>query len=376
MVDQPIAFAPPEITDDDVAAVTAVLRSGWITTGPECDALEAELGAFLGGARVVALASCTAALEAAIAGLHLPPGARVGVPTWTYVATALAVVHQGGQPVLVDVDPQTLNVSPDALAAATAQGLDAVVVVHFGGVPVAASIFDLCARHGVPVVEDAAHAFGASDHRGVLNGRGSVAACFSFYATKNMTSAEGGALVTHDPEVERFTRAFRLHGLSAGPGGRNGPTSADLVAPGIKGNLPDVLAALARSQLARFRATQDRRLDLVRQYRRRLAEIDGVAVVPAVRPEGSSDHLMVVVLPARCDRQQVAADLRAAGIETSVHFRPLHNYPWMARHAAVGPGGLPVADGMAGRVLSLPLHPQLTGSLVDRICDALAYATR
>ena len=192
----PLAFATPDVTEDDIAAVTKVLRSGWLTTGEESHALEAELAAYLGAAHVVAVSSCTAALEIALRCLDLQPGARVGVPAWTFVATATAAVHTGAQPVILDVEQDTLNLSAVALEAALEAGLDAVVPVHFGGVPVDRTIHDLCAAYGVPVVEDAAHALGARDERGMLRGAGSVAACLSFYATKNLTCGEGGALVT------------------------------------------------------------------------------------------------------------------------------------------------------------------------------------
>lgn len=368
-----VAFAPPRITDDDIDAVVAVLRSGWLTSGSQVGALERELAEYLAAPHAVAVSSGTAALEIAFAFLALPPGARVGVPTWTFAASALAPVRFGATPVLIDVDPGSLNLSPAALEAALATGLDAVVAVHFGGVPVDPVVHEMCARAGVPLVEDAAHAFSASDHRGRISGQGSVAAAFSFYATKNLTSAEGGALVTHDPDLASFARAYRLHGLvPCSPSGNgHGDHDYDCTVPGVKANLPDVLAALARSQLARIDETQARRRALTERYRDRLAPVRGVRLVPGRLAEGGSDHLMVVLLPGG-RRPGIRAALAAAGIATSIHFRPLHQLRWFRDHAQVGPGGVAVADRLAPRALSLPLHPGLVVDDVDLVCDLLA----
>ncbi len=377
-VGAPIQFSVPDIDDADVAAVTRVLRSGWLTTGYETLALEAELAARIDAPHVVAVSSCTAALELAFRALDLKPGARVGVPTWTFVATALPAVHLGATPVLLDVDPHTLNLSPASLDAALRAELDAVVPVHFGGVPVNRAVHELCDAAGVPVVEDAAHALGASDYRGPISGAGSVGACFSFYATKNLTAGEGGALATHRDDVAARARSMRLHGLSQDAWARyrpDGPAAYDLVDPGIKANLPDVLAALARSQLSRFDALQAKRRAIVARYRAELATaLPDVRPVPAELAVDGADHLMVVLLPEGVDRDAVRTALTDAGIGTSVHFRPLHQFAWFAEHAVVGRGGLSVADALADRALSLPLHPGLTDADVDRVVDCLAGA--
>lgn len=374
-----VAFARPSIARSDIDAVTRVLESGWITTGDECAALEEELCTYLGARHVVAMSSCTAALETAWAALGLPSGARVGIPTWTFASTALAPARAGARPVLLDVDAETLNLAPDALAAALGEGLDAVIVVHFGGVPVDARVHELCRQAGIPVVEDAAHALGAVDERGPIGSNPAIGACFSFYATKNLTCAEGGALATDDEEIADFARSYRLHGMSLDAWARYRPGAGsqyDVGVPGIKGNLPDILAAFARSQLARFPELQARRRALVDRYRRGLDAVPGVRIVPAAPRPGSADHLMVVALPDHVDRDAVVVRLADHGVGTSVHFRPLHRLAWFTEHAVVGPGGTPVADDMAGRVLSLPLHAELADDDVDFVCEALAFALR
>ncbi|MEZ5321566.1 MAG: DegT/DnrJ/EryC1/StrS family aminotransferase [Microthrixaceae bacterium] len=380
--DRTIRFSLPDITDAEVEAAVRALRSGWITTGGECAALEQELAEHLGAGHVVAMASCTHALEVAAAYLRLPRGSRIGVPTWTFVSSALAPYHRGLVPVLLDVDRHDLNLSAESLARAIEHDdLSAVVGVHFGGVPLSERVHELCRDAGLPLIEDAAHAMGTVDHRGAMAGRGTAGACLSFYATKNLTSAEGGALVTDDPDLAAFAESFRLHGLSRDawarylPGART--AGYDLVGDGLKANLPDVLAAVARVQLARFEQMQGRRRELVLRYRARLGDVDGLGFVPGDRPDGCADHLMVVVLPDDVSRDAVQATMADHGIGTSVHFRPLHRFAWFAEQGiGTASGGTPVADLLEQRVLSLPLHPVLTFQEVDRICDVLLDSLR
>lgn len=370
----PIPFAPPHIIEDDVEAVASVLRSGWLSTGPECAQLEASLAERIGAPHVVAVSSCTTALQIAVRSLHLPAGSRVGVPTWTFVASASSIVHAGCVPVLLDIDEDTLNVSAAAVEAAITEGLDALMIVHFAGRPVDAEVLRLAAAAGIPVIEDAAHALGAADDRGPISGVGTVGACFSFYATKNLTSAEGGALATHDDELAHYARSQRLHGLSNDAWGRyriGATPEYDVVEPGLKANLPDVLAALAHSQLLRFDAMQARRREVVVRYRSALEELDACRIVPATPDDRSADHLFVILLPDGVERADVVAAMAAAGIGTSVHFRPVHTFSWFRDHAPLGPTGVGTADRLAKRALSLPLHAGLTDAEADRVLEAL-----
>jgi dTDP-4-amino-4,6-dideoxygalactose transaminase len=371
-----VAFAAPSISDDEIASVCRVLESGWLTTGQECLALEVELADYLGVPYVVAMSSCTAAMETTAAALHLSPGAMVAVPTWTFVSTATSFTRFGAVPLLLDVDADSLNVSVDAVGRALEMGVRAVVVVHFGGVPVDPQIYELCRDAGVPVVEDAAHALGSRDWRGRIGGQGTLAACFSFYATKNVTCGEGGALATEDPELATFANAHRLHGLSLDTWARHtcGENAYELVTPGIKANLPDLLAAVARAQLARFDELQARRRRAVIRYREQLSQLDGVRCVPGELHKDGADHLMVVVLPENVERDRVIGRLGGEGVGTSIHFQPLHRFDWFRRHAQVDPAGLDVAEGLAHRALSLPLHPELSDSQIDRVCAVLADA--
>lgn len=380
MADDVIRFSEPDVGEDEVAAAGRALLSGWITTGEECLALEAELAEFLGVDHVVAVSSCTAALEIAVAHLDLPRGSRIGIPTWTFVSTAMAAVHRGLVPVLLDVEADSMNLCPESLSAAlhSSEGLDAVIAVHFAGIAVSETIHHLCSSAGVPLIEDAAHALGSTDFRGLVGGSGTAGCCYSFYATKNLTSAEGGAIATDDERLADFARSFRLHGLSKDAWARYRPDARtldyDVVGDGLKANLPDVLAAVARVQLRRFNQMQTRRREIVTQYRRLLDNCP-VRFVPAELNPNSADHLFVVILPHGADRAAIQADLKNRGIGTSVHFRPLHTFEWFATQGfGPGPSGLPVAGRLAERALSLPLHPRLSDSDVTRVCDALSTA--
>jgi dTDP-4-amino-4,6-dideoxygalactose transaminase len=283
--------------------------------------------------------------------------------------------------VLLDVDPETLNLSAEALQAAidSTEGLDAVIGVHFGGTPLDERIHQICAEAGVALIEDAAHALGTVDHRGRVAGRGSAGACFSFYATKNLTSAEGGALVTDDAELARFAQSFRLHGLSRDawarytPGARTG--TYDIVGDGLKANLPDVLAAIARVQLRRFDSLQRRRAEMDLTYRNRLRNVEGLRIVPSEPHPGTSHHLMVVLLPRGVDRDAVQQRLAVQRIGTSIHFRPLNSFEWFAEQGLrAGPTGTPNADAVANRALSLPFHTRLTDAHIERVCDVVQGA--
>ncbi|MBM3662389.1 MAG: DegT/DnrJ/EryC1/StrS family aminotransferase [Actinomycetota bacterium] len=360
-----------------MAAVQRVLESGWIGTGPECDRFEEELADHLGGVHVVCMNSCTAAIEVAVDRLDLPPGSRVGVPAWTHPATAVPAALSGATIVLLDVDRHTLQVAADSLAGAIDQGLNLLIPVHFAGRPVDHSVLDLARSAGVPIVEDAAHAFGASDADGPVAGRRSVAAAFSFHATKNLTTGEGGALATTDGELAAFAKVHRHHGLDedAWSRQRSGRWSAgDIRRPGRKANLPDSLAAMGRVQLRSFASRQEHRRTLANQYRRHVSTIEGVSLVPGATGPGNADHLAVVVLDHGIDRDQIVGYLESAGIATGLHYTPLHHLSWFRDHATIGPTGLSVCDDLARRALTLPLHARLRTTDVDDVCEHLAIA--
>lgn len=366
----------PSITEEDRTAVDEVLRSGWIGSGPECAAFELELAEFLGAGHVVCTSSCTSALELVLHKLGIGPGDRVVVPAWTYPGTAMPAVQRGATIVLADVSDDDLNLDPDSLERALTAGADLVIPVHVAGNPVDPRIWELCAEHEVPALEDAAHAFGARIGAEMLRGQHSVAAAFSFHATKNLTCVEGGAIATDDPELAEALRRSRSHGLVVDAWDRErggGRTLGDVVDPGFKANLPDVLASIGRSQLRSFTSRQSHRRVLVERYRRHFASDARIRPVPTDLRDDGADHMMIVELPEG-RRDDVVVALAGAGVSTGLHYMPLHRLTWFAEHAEIAPGGLPNAERLERTALTLPLHAGLTVDDVDEVCGLLAAA--
>jgi perosamine synthetase len=347
--------------------------------GKETIAFETELADWLGAPRVVSVSSCTAAIQMALAGLGLPAGAPVLTPTLTFCGAVQAIVHAGLRPVLVDTDERTLTVSADGVAKAARHGAAAMVIQHMAGYPVDGA--GLAAAAGIPaanVVEDAAHGLGAAVG-GRLVGSASRAACFSFYATKNLPVGEGGAIATTDDDLAARWRRMRLHGMTGDAWRRyhrQGSWRYTVRDGGLKANFTDVQAAIARAQLAHLRAWQRRRAELAARYDTLLDGIRGLELPPRPPAGQHAWHLYIVRVhrpPFGITRDVLAERLATAGIGTSVHFIPVHHMPYFRDLiGAAACDDLPVADRVFPRLLSLPLHPRLSDSDVETVCDALA----
>ncbi len=371
-----IPFADCWITEEAQAAAARVLKSGWVTTGMEAAEFEAEFASWVGAADAVSVSSCTAAIELALRSLRLAPGSLVLTSTMTFCGAVHAIEHAGLRPVLMDVDPDTGMPTPATAgrAAHTCDGRpSAMVLVHWAGDP--ADVASLAAAAGIAperVVEDAAHALGTV-HQGRQVGTGS-AVCFSFYATKNLPIGEGGMVTTDDPDRAAWIRRARLHGLSQDAWRRYLPGGSwryDVAETGLKANLTDLQAAIGRAQLGSLAEWQDRRARLAARYDARLLPLPGVRLPhrPGVAAGRHAWHLYAVQLTG-ADRDEVVAGLSQRGVSTSVHFIPVHRLTHFA--PLVPPGGLPGADLLFDRVLSLPMYPRLTAGHVDRVTDALA----
>ncbi len=380
-----IPFARTEICGEAVDAVTKVLTSGWLTSGPQVAAFEEEFSRWVGTEHAVAVSSCTAALELSLRSLHLRAGSPVLVPTITFCGAVNAILHAGLRPVLVDADPDTLMPDAQTTARAVARGGSpaAMVALHYAGHPAPVEETASAAGLGLDrVVEDAAHAAGT-----VAGGRPvgalSAATCFSFYATKNLAIGEGGMVTTGLAEVADYVRRCRLHGISRDAWRRHGPGSSwgySVDYAGLKANMTDVQAAIGRAQLQRFPETQARRGAIVARYDRGLAEIPGLQR-PA-RPEhgGHAWHLYVVqVLPEfGVSRDELFTKLGEQGIDCSVHFIPNHQQPYLRKLLGEGvdPARFPAAEAVSRRIVSLPLYPALRDDQVDRVCQAIADVAR
>lgn len=384
-----VPFALPDITEQEVEAVVDVLRSRWLTTGAKAHEFERRFAERVGSIHAVALNSCTAALHLALEALGVQPGDLVYVPTYTFAASGEVVRYLGAVPVLVDSDPDTLNIDLEFLRKTVEGDLDghrgrpkAVIPVHFAGVPCDMSaIWELAREFGLAVVEDAAHAFPAvRDGRptGQMPGDIDGAVCFSFYATKTITTGEGGMVVTPNEAVADRIRCMSLHGLSRQAWNRyaaGGSWRYDIVAPGFKYNLTDVAAAMGLVQLDRAETMRDRRSEIAATYAAAFADLP--VELPTV-PTGvdSAWHLYVLrVDPAMKDeRDRVVAALNGQGIGTSVHFIPLHLHSYYRDTYGYRPEHLPVASAEFERALSLPIYSAMSAPEVDRVVAVVRAA--
>ena len=374
-----LPYARPDIGDEEIAAVTEALRSGWVTTGPQTRLFEQVFSDYLGGGlESIVVNSATAGLHLALEALGIGPGDEVIAPTLTFTATVEVVRYLGADPVLVDVNPVTLNIDPEKIRAAITPRTKAIMPVHYGGLACDMdAILAIAREHGLKVVEDAAHAL-PTTWKGTLVGQlASDVTVFSFYANKTITTGEGGMAVTRNPELARRMRVMRLHGMNRDAFDRfTSKTPAwyyEVVAPGFKYNMTDIAAAMGTVQLARLPQFVQRRQHLATRYQ---AQLKGLPLVlPAEAPEGDLHawHLYVVrVAPgARATRDDVIQALSDRGIGTSVHYVPLHRHPYWRDRYGLTPEQFPQADAAYQSMLSLPLFTAMSDADQDRVIAAL-----
>ena len=371
-----LPFSPPYVGEEEIAEVADSLRSGWITTGPKTRRFEQAFAAYLGAPAALGLSSCTAAMHTALVWLGIGPGDEVITTPMTFTATVAVIEHCGATPVLVDIEPDTMNIDPAQAAAAVTERTRAVLAVHYGGHPCElGALRRLCDAHGLALVEDAAHALPAR-YRGRLVGSGDNPVAFSFYATKNLTTAEGGML-TGSPELIEQATVISLHGMDRDAWKRNsagGRWRYDVVTPGFKYNMTDIQAGMGLAQLRKLDAMQARRREIVARYTAALAPLQAFDL--PVEREGceSAWHLYPLRLrrdALRLDRDAFIEELRQRNIGTSVHFIPVHTFTYYREKYGYRPEDFPVANDCGERVVTIPLHPGLTDGDVDDVIAAV-----
>ena len=376
-----IPFARPDIGEEEITAVAHAMRSGWVTTGPETRAFEQEFGDYLGGGvHTIAVNSATAGLHLALEAMGIGPGDEVIAPTLTFTATTEVIRYLGADPVLVDCDPVTLNIDVRKIEAAITPRTRAIMPVHYGGLACdMTAIREIADRHGLRVLEDAAHAL-PTTHGGTLVGQlDSDAAVFSFYANKTMTTGEGGMVVTRNAEMAARMRVMRLHGINRDAFDRfSSKTPAwyyEIVAPGFKYNMTDMAGAMGRVQLRRLPAFLQRRQQLAARYLEALHDLP--LILPADAPAGDIHawHLFVLRLPdnAGITRDEVIQQLSDAGIGTSVHYVPLHRQPYWRDTYGLTPAMFPEAEKAYQQMFSIPLFTAMSDAEQERIIDALQH---
>jgi len=372
-----LPFALPDIDEAEIEAVVACLRSGWVTTGPATRQFEQDFKDYLGGeVETISVNSATAGLHLALESLGIGPGDEVIVPTLTFTATAEVVRYLGAKPVIVDVEPRTMNLSVDAVEAAITPRTRAVIPVHYAGLACDMdALLALARRRGLRVVEDAAHAF-PTRYKGRLVGTlDSDITVFSFYANKTMTTGEGGMVVTRDPELARRIRLMRLHGISQDAFNRYvSRTPAwyyEVVAAGFKYNLTDIASSIGIQQLRKIDRFWQRREHLAKRYQESLASLP-LQLPPGADADAGSTHAWhlypVRLLPeAGVKRDELILQLSQRGIGTSVHFIPLHRQPVWRDSCELTTAQFPVAEACFEGILSLPLYTKMRDADQDRV---------
>ncbi len=374
-----LPFALPLIGREEEEEVLDTLRSGWITTGPKTKRFEERLAEYAGAKHAIAVNSCTAALHVSLAARGIGPGDEVITSAITFPATANVVVHQSATPVLVDVDPTTLNIEPADIEAAITPRTRAIIPVHMAGQPADLdAIWDIAERHGIDVIEDSAHAIGA-EYRGRRVGglERSLASCFSFYPIKNITTIEGGAILTNDDVFAERARLFALHGLSKDAWKRYstaGYQHWETLLPGFKYNMSDVQAAIGLHQLDRLEGFRQIRERYAAIYREAFAELPEITMLRCVEGVRHAWHLFIILINTErlnIDRDGFMEALRRENIGTGVHFRSLHIQPFYRDHYGIRREDLPVAADVSERVLSLPLYPKMSERDVHDVVEAV-----
>lgn len=375
-----VTLADNTIGEEEIAAVTAVLRSRWLSAGEVTRAFEREFADALGCDGAVAVSSGTAALHLAVLALGLEPGDEVIVPSLNFVAGAAVTALRGAVPVFADIrSADDLTVPAAEVERLISDRTRAVMVMHYGGYPAAAGeVTELARARGIAVIEDAAHA-PVVRHAGRALGTIGDVGCFSFYATKNVTTGEGGMVVARDAAALSAIRSMRSHCMSRSAWDRMRETDPgyDVTGIGLNYRPTEIMSAIGRVQLSRLAADRSARRRLVRQYARELADVPGTTVPFRTYGGDCAYHLMPVLLPPAVPRDRVQAAMRARGVQTSVHYPPIHR---LSEYREGRPGQvtrrehLPVTEDVAPRLLSLPLHSRMTGDDVTATVASLKAA--
>lgn len=368
-----IPFSRPSVGAAEKAAVMSVMDSGWLTSGPQAERFEQEFAEYVVARHAVAISSATSGMALALAALDIGNGDEVICPVFTFASMAMEVYHAGAKPVFVDCLDDTLNPDPAAIESAITKRTKAILVVHFAGLPCdMRAVQSIARRHSLAVIEDAAHALPAAVNGRRVGGLGSEVTIFSFYANKTITTAEGGMLTTNDPALAVKFRQLRLHGIDRDVMARytdtKAPWSYDITGPGFKANMPDVLAAIGRVQLARSDSLCHARSQLADLY-----FMEGLPLrMPAVPGPGEQHawHLFVV-RDEQCRRDELVAQLRQRGVCCSVHFQPMHRFTFWQDRYGLRDEMFPVAEKAGQEVFSLPLFPDMTSAEFQYVVQTL-----
>ena len=373
-----LPFSRPSISQAAIDEVVACLESGWLTTGPKVQLFEAELAEYMATPYALAVNSATAGLHLALLGFGLESGDEVITTPMTFIATLNTIVHAGAKPVLVDVDPATYNISVEQIEAAITPRTRVIMPVHFAGVPVDLEpIYQLAEKYNLRVLEDAAHAIGAS-YQGKLIGSFGDTQVFSFHPNKVMTTGEGGCVTTRDQELYQNMHTMRFHGIDRAAWNRNakeGSQSYDVVAPGFKYNMMDIQAALGLHQLEALEGFIAKRAQLALRYQELLA--DWPELTLPNMPAYEIGHAWYIYAPlinpkdAGMSRDEFIVQMKQHNIGTGLHYQAAHLYSFYREQFGFRAGQFPNAETIGERIVSLPLFPDMTEEQQDRVVNAM-----
>jgi Predicted pyridoxal phosphate-dependent enzyme apparently involved in regulation of cell wall biogenesis len=377
MTDWRIPLSDIDLGPDEISSVEEVLKSRWLTMGRVTQDFESAFAAYTGAKHALGVTNATAALHMACMAIGLKPGDEVIVPSLTFVASASSIRYTGATPVFADITSETnLNISPDSIETRITEQTRAIMLVHFGGYACdMPRILELANKHNLKVIEDAAHATGSwlrDCHLGTLGDIG----CFSFFSNKNMTTGEGGMVVTNDDALFEKLRLLRSHGMTTLTWDRHKghAWSYDVVELGYNYRIDEIRSALGIVQLNKLERNNERRRHLVRIYRSALQEFPQVSVPFSDHPGITSAHIMPILLPPHTDRVAFMEQMKSQGIQTSIHYPPIHKFTAYQRIVEDGKNQLLVTENVAEREVTLPLYPAMSNEDVNLVVKAVAHS--
>lgn len=370
-----LPFALPDIGEEEINSVVECMRSGWLTTGAVSKTFEENFAAFIGGnVEAIAVNSASMGLLLALEALGVGKDDEIIIPTYTFSASGMMAVHLGAKPVLVDIEPKTMNIDAHKIEAAITDKTKAIMVVHFAGLACAMdAISALAKKHNLFVIEDAAHALPTTYKGKLIGNNTSDATIYSFYATKTITTGEGGMIVTANPEVAARCRIMRLHGISRDAFDRYTAKGSkwyyEIVAPGQKCNLTDLASAIGVEQLKKANKFRQRRQDIAEQYTRAFKGLPIILPDQALDGDIHSWHLYVIRLTpgAKLSREEFIKKMDESKVGCSVHFIPLHLHPYWQEKLGVAAGDYPVAEEAYAQAVSLPIYTKMTDKDVQKV---------
>ncbi len=372
-----LLFHKPYLSDEEIDEISDTLRSGWLSMGPKTLLFEEKFNDYIGAKRSIAVNSWTAAGHLTLEAFNIKAGDEVIVPSMTFPATAEIVCYFGAKPVVVDVDEDTLNISLDAVEKAITPKTKAIIPVHYGGQPCDMDeIHDIAKKHNLKVLEDAAHSLPAT-YKGKMIGTLSDATCFSFYATKTLSTGEGGMICTNDEDIADRCGIMRLHGINRDSWKRyseSGSWYYEVVAPGYKYNFTDLQASLGLPQLKKVDAMWQARKHIAARYTEGLKDNEFIRLHTMKPDRESSWHLFPIRVwneKLKINRTQLVEEFRKMGVGVGVHFMPIHQHLYYKEALNLDDKDFPVATDAFNRLISLPIYPGMKEEDIDRVIDTL-----